>query len=97
MIELINGLQIKDANGNVILSPLDRITRRIGTITTSSNSSGSRSVPGEDPIWFAVQGDFSMGFILNNNQAPIVSVNQASRVISWTAARQVVLIEYGLY
>ena len=88
------GLKVWDENGVVTLESKDLVTRRLGSVQTTSNQAGSVTVPGSQQIWFSMQPDY-YPYLADTSAPPEVTVS--GRVISWTAAAQSVSIQYGVY
>lgn len=75
------GLQIWDANGVLTLDLTSRLTRKMGEINISANSSGSISVPdvSTGQLWFSFSPDLNQSFI---TWLPKITVS-SNQTISW--------------
>jgi len=93
----VYGLEIRDANNNVLLTVTDRITREVGRVDTGTGS-GSVSVGATGSIWYAILDNVPIGAPYGN--PPLVTVSGS--IISWTpytsygSPRSVTII-YGVY
>jgi len=88
------GLKVWDENGVETLDTADLVTRKLGQVSTTINQAGSVTVPGTGVIWFSLQPNYHPG-LYAVSAPPLVTMSE--RVISWTAAAQAVVIQYGVY
>lgn len=87
------GLRCRDQIGNTTVFITDRITRVLGTYTTTPNVAGSLPVPGSGDAWFA-----PLSF---TGPSPESFANPAiykqGNTIMWPSASVSITFVYGLY
>lgn len=87
------GLQVWDAQGNLILDTTTRMVRINGRVQTVNGQAGSLQIDlSQGSPWYQV-----VSYTQNNYDRPIFTLNTSTGVLSWTAAQAQSSVIYGTF
>lgn len=97
---MTQGLQVFDANGNLIVDITDSLAKIVGTINIAAGTSGSVSVPaqvGGTRVYVVKLASTPIGPVSNGPSNKRTEVTISGNTISWTAGRDAVVLRYGVF